>query len=112
MTATLPDLGNLAEVRALLARTDPVVLAVALVQVAEERVDAVFLTALALAVDAANLRTPSWRDDVVGGRYHRNGPLIEVTDLQRRRWPPTGRRELWIRYGPAGPPVPIGQGPA
>lgn len=25
-------------------------------------------------------------------------------ELMRRRYPPTGDPELWVRYGPAGPP--------
>ncbi len=25
-------------------------------------------------------------------------------ELLRRRYPPTGDRDLWVRYGPAGPP--------
>lgn len=27
-------------------------------------------------------------------------------ELQRRRWPPTGDRDLWVKYGPDGPPLP------
>lgn len=46
------------------------------------------------------------RDDYAGGRYHRNNPLQEYTQLQRHRWPPTGNRDLWVKYGPAGPPIP------
>ena len=26
------------------------------------------------------------------------------SELMRLRYPPTGDRELWVRYGPAGPP--------
>jgi hypothetical protein len=100
---------DIARIRTFLTRADPAVLAVALVQLAEERPrDDVLLVALALAADAAELRRPSLRDDYAGGRYHRQNPLPEHSDLQRRRYPPTGNRELWIKYGPAGPPVEIG----
>lgn len=27
-----------------------------------------------------------------------------TTELNRRRYPPTGDRKLWVKYGPAGPP--------
>lgn len=33
---------------------------------------------------------------------------VPYSDLQRRRYPPTGDRDLWIRYGPAGPPAEVG----
>lgn len=98
---------DLPRVLALLAEIDPVTLAVALVQLAEERQpDDALLVALALAVETAHLRMPSPLDDYVDGRFHRNGVLLpEYTNLQRRRYPPTGRRDVWIKYGPAGPPA-------
>jgi hypothetical protein len=43
--------------------------------------------------------------DYAGGRFHRNHELAEYGDVQRLRWPPTGDRDLWVRYGPAGPPA-------
>jgi hypothetical protein len=100
----------LARLRTALERVDPVLLAVALVQVAEKRQhDDALLVALALAVEAAHLRMPSPLDDYLDGRFHRNGVLLpEYTDLQRRRYPPTGRRDIWIKYGPSGPPAQIG----
>lgn len=40
-------------------------------------------------------------DDYPGGRYHRQHSLMPViTELQRRRYPPTGDRLLWVKYGP------------
>lgn len=45
------------------------------------------------------------RVDYADGRYHRTHPLPEFTELQRRRYPPTGDRDPWIRYGPTGPPA-------
>jgi hypothetical protein len=44
---------------------------------------------------------PLNREDYPGGRYHRNH---EYSALQPVRWPPTGDRATWVRYGPAGPP--------
>lgn len=44
-------------------------------------------------------------DDYAGGRFHRQHVLAEHTELQIHRYPPTGDRELWVRYGPAGPPL-------
>lgn len=44
-------------------------------------------------------------EDYAGGRFHRPTVLPVYTELQRRRYPPTGNRELWIRWGPAGPPA-------
>lgn len=43
-------------------------------------------------------------DDYTGGRFHRIHPLPEYAETLRRRWPPTGDRDLWVRYGPDGPP--------
>jgi hypothetical protein len=44
-------------------------------------------------------------DDYAGGPYHRQNPMPEYSRLQMARYPPTGDRDLWVRYGPAGPPV-------
>lgn len=45
-------------------------------------------------------------DDFPGGRYHRPHHLIPaVGQLARVRYPPTGDRDMWIRYGPDGPPI-------
>jgi hypothetical protein len=27
------------------------------------------------------------------------------SELDKRRYPPTGDKETWIKYGPAGPPT-------
>jgi hypothetical protein len=43
--------------------------------------------------------------DYAGGRWHRQHPLPEITELQRRRWPPHGDRAEWIRFGPTGAPL-------
>ena len=43
-------------------------------------------------------------EDHIGGRYHRPHLFVGATELQRRRYPPTGDRDLWVKYGPAGPP--------
>jgi hypothetical protein len=40
-----------------------------------------------------------------GGRYHRPNLIPAITELDRRRYAPTGDRELWVRYGPDGPPA-------
>ncbi|MDT0353728.1 hypothetical protein [Pseudonocardia charpentierae] len=48
---------------------------------------------------------PSSRDHVAGGRWHRNHPLASVTELDMARFGPTGVPDLWVRYGPAGPPA-------
>jgi hypothetical protein len=58
-----------------------------------------------LGVEVAHLRAGSMLDeDYCGGRYHRHNPLPELAELHKRRYPPTGHRELWILYGPDGPP--------
>ena len=89
-----------------LAGTDPIVVGVTLVQVAEGRRhdDALTVSILAAAEHSA-ARWPSLDDDRIGGRFHRNGVLLGYSDLQKHRWPPTGDRDLWVKYGPAGPPA-------
>lgn len=63
------------------------------------------LTALALLGHRELLTEPGRHGaDYAGGRYHRNHDLPELTELERRRWGPTGDRALWVRYGDAGPP--------
>lgn len=92
----------------MLAGSAPDVVAVALVQLAEgAAVDDAHRLAVLLAAEQIIARTPSLADDWPGGRYHRPGPLLAYGDLARRRYPPTGDRDLWIRYGPAGPPAPV-----
>ena len=44
--------------------------------------------------------------DYPGGPYHRQHPLDAQRSLLHRRFPPNGDRAEWIRYGPAGPPLP------
>lgn len=67
----------------------------------------VLVTAARAGLEAGRLRedAPLGLDDYAGGRFHRANTLTEYTKLQRHRWPPSGDRELWIRYGPAGPPA-------
>jgi len=36
-------------------------------------------------------------------RYRMDDAVVG-SELMRRRYPPTGDRELWVRYGEAGPP--------
>lgn len=64
------------------------------------------VVAARLGVELGALRagTPLCLDDYAAGNYHRPNHLAEYSELQKRRWPPTGDRDLWIRYGPAGPP--------
>lgn len=47
----------------------------------------------------------SWAgEDFVGGLWHRQTVLLPATtELRRRRYPPTGDRELWVRQGPDEP---------
>ena len=45
------------------------------------------------------------RDDYPGGKYHRQHALDEYSEIQRRRYPPNGDRDQWVKYGPAGPAV-------
>jgi hypothetical protein len=43
-------------------------------------------------------------ESYTGGPWCRQHVLLPaVTELQRRRYPPTGDRDTWIRTGPAGP---------
>jgi hypothetical protein len=68
-----------------------------------------YLPLVIVAVEVAYRRADQeWRaravEDYFGGRWHRQHALPAVREIDRRRYPPTGDRELWIRYGPAGPP--------
>lgn len=42
--------------------------------------------------------------DYAGGKHHRGHMLPAIVELDRLRWPPTGDRDLWVRFGPDGPP--------
>ena len=91
----------------MLAAYAPAVVGVALVQLAEgAAADDAHRLAVLLAAEQVAARTPSLADDWPGGRYHRPGPLLAYGELARRRYPPTGDRDLWVRYGPAGPLAP------
>lgn len=91
---------------ALLVRLGPVRLAVAVSLLPVEQLVAVRIGADVALGRADGQLAELLRADYAGGRYHRNHPLPEFTELQRRRFPPTGDRDLWVRYGPAGPPQP------
>jgi hypothetical protein len=62
------------------------------------------VVAARLALETRADRLHSY-DDYPGGRFHRIHDLPEHTDLEKARWGPTGDRDLWVRYGPAGPPA-------
>lgn len=63
------------------------------------------LTALALLGHRELIAEPGQHGpDYAGGRFHRNHDLPELSELERRRWGPTGDRALWVRFGDAGPP--------
>jgi hypothetical protein len=88
------------DLAAMLASFGPMRLAAALSLLQPE-----LLVPARLGLEVAHLRAGSVLDeDYCGGRYHRHNTLLELSDLQKRRYPPTGNRELWILYGPAGPP--------
>lgn len=89
---------------ALLGRLDPARLAAVVSLLPVEQLIAVRVGA-DVALDRADHRLAELLGaDFPGGRWHRRHPLPEHTELQLARWPPTGDRDLWIRYGPAGPP--------
>ena len=80
---------------------DPVALGAALARLPHDH-ELVVASRLALEVRADAMHSG---DDYPGGRYHRIHDLPEHTAVQKARWGPTGDRDLWVRYGPAGPPV-------
>lgn len=89
---------------ALLGRLDPARLAAVVSLLPLEQLLAVRVGA-EVALDRADHRLAGLLGaDFPAGRWHRSHPLPEHTELQLARWPPTGDRDLWIRYGPAGPP--------
>jgi hypothetical protein len=57
-----------------------------------------------LAQFAEQVAVHALTDDWPGGRFHRQNPICYPTELQRRRWPPNGDRDEWIKWGPAGAP--------
>lgn len=90
----------------LLARLGPVRLAVVVSLLPVDQ-----LLAVRVGAEVALLRADHQLDELLladypGGRYHRTHPLTYATELQRRRFPPNGDRDEWIRYGPDGPPLP------
>jgi hypothetical protein len=61
------------------------------------------LAAVQVGLDVGYLRAGApLDDDYPGGRWHRNHVLPEYTELQKRRYPPTGDRAAWVRSGPPG----------
>lgn len=59
---------------------------------------------LGLEIAAGRDGVPRLDDDYIGGRWYRANVLAEYSELQLLRYPPTGDRDLWVKYGPAGPP--------
>lgn len=58
-----------------------------------------------LVLAAAYLRGVDMADEVFDanyGRYHRANLVPAISELDRRRYPPSGDRDLWVRYGPDG----------
>lgn len=55
-------------------------------------------------LEVGALRAGTDRDNYIGGRWHRQHPMTEYSVLQMLRYPPTGCRDMWILYGPDGPP--------
>ena len=80
---------------------DPVSLGSALARLPHDH-ELVVASRLALEVRADAMHSG---DDYPGGRYHRIHDLPEHTAVQKARWGPTGDRDLWVKYGPAGPPM-------
>lgn len=94
------------ELARLLADYPPVVLMAALVRLAgAHRVATVHAADQILATST---RPTRWH----AGPYHRRVPLPAHAETARHRYPPTGDPELWVRYGPAGPPPPALAPPA
>lgn len=112
--STRVDMGaDIQRLRTILAALPPAVLGVALVQLGDHRpVTDPTVIAVLLAAEQILARTPSPADDRPGGRYHRAPDLDAYGALARHRYPPTGNRDLWIRYGPAGPPTSLHAVPA
>ena len=79
---------------------DPVSLGSALARLPHDH-ELVVASRLALEVRADAMHSG---DDYPGGRYHRIHQVPEYTAVQKARWGPTGDRDLWVKYGPAGPP--------
>ena len=86
---------------AALEHIDPVSLGSALARLPHDH-DLVVASRLALEVRADAMHSG---DDYPGGRYHRIHQVPEHTAIQKARWGPTGDRDLWVKYGPSGPPV-------
>lgn len=59
--------------------------------------DALILAArYGVEFSAARAERP-WLDDYLGGRYHRQHVLPEYTEAQKRRYPPHGDRDEWVK---------------
>jgi hypothetical protein len=103
----IPRIGTAARARrvaAVLAEGTPPELGLALAQLAEGRPpDDAHVVTILLAAELISARWPDVLDDYAGGRYHRPN-VLALSELARRRYPPTGDRDTWVRYGPAGPP--------
>jgi hypothetical protein len=91
-------------IRDILSAEDASTVRAALVAAAQGPISDPLATAIRHAAADITGRLSSDRHDYPGGRYHRTHPLGGPSELDLRRWPPTGDRDLWILYGPAGPP--------
>lgn len=54
---------------------------------------------LALEIGYARASQPFNIEDFVGGRYHRANDIAEYSEVQKRRYPPNGDRDEWVRNG-------------
>lgn len=110
-TTTTSPASSARQIRAALATLSsypPAVLGAALVQLGDHRPHGdPSVLAVLLAAEQLVARLPHPNDDVIGGRYHRSADLDARGVLARHRYPPTGDRDLWIAYGPDGPPATV-----
>lgn len=62
------------------------------------------VTAARLGIEATYSRHQQHIDACLpGGEWHINHTLL-TSPLLLKRYPPTGDRATWVKYGPAGPP--------
>ena len=85
--------------RALVELLDPVQLAAGLAQLPPDHLT-VLLARAAVEHGAGRSGASSCPECAWREAMFRGGPA----DLLRRRYPPTGDRWMWVRYGPDGPP--------
>jgi len=61
--------------------------------------EAVTAARLALEIGYSRANQPFNIEDFAGGKYHRAPEIAEYSELQKRRWPPNGDRDEWVRDG-------------